>query len=218
MPTGVYPRIKKHLELLAKARAKIIRKPWSEETKEKIRQGNLGKKHSKETKQKISKNNARYFLGKHRSEETKGKISKAKKGIEFSEKHKENLSKALKGRTTWNKGKKWAEGQREKCSGKNTTSWKGGVTPENKKIRKSIEFRLWREAVFARDNWTCQKYKIKGGKLHPHHIQNFADYPELRFAIDNGITLSEKAHREFHKKYGQRKNTKEQLEEFLWKN
>jgi len=33
--------------------------------------------------------------------------------------------------------------------------------------------------------------------------------------IDNGITLSEKAHREFHKKYGIKNNTNEQLEEFL---
>ena len=79
----------------------------------------------------------------------------------------------------------------------------------------SIDFRLWREAVFARDNWICQKYGLRGGKLHPHHIQNFAQYPELRFAIDNGITLSEKAHKEFHKKYGIKNNTKGQLEEFL---
>ena len=78
-----------------------------------------------------------------------------------------------------------------------------------------MEFRLWREAVFARDNWTCQKYGIKGGRLHPHHIKNFSEYPELRFAVDNGITFSEKAHKEFHKKYGIKNNTKEQLEEFL---
>ena len=87
--------------------------------------------------------------------------------------------------------------------------------PENMKIRMSVEFRLWREAVFARDNWTCQKTKIKGGKLHAHHIQNFAQFPELRTSIDNGITLSKEAHRGFHKRYGNKNNTKEQLEEFL---
>ena len=90
-----------------------------------------------------------------------------------------------------------------------------GKSTENEKIRKSIEYRLWREAVFARDNWTCQKTKIKGEKLHPHHILNFSDYPELRFAIDNGITLSEEAHKEFHKRYGFKNNTKKQLNDFL---
>jgi hypothetical protein len=57
--------------------------------------------------------------------------------------------------------------------------------------------------------------RIKGGKLHPHHIQNFAKFPELRFAIDNGITLSDKAHWEFHKKYGKHNNNREQMKEFL---
>ena len=89
--------------------------------------------------------------------------------------------------------------------------------PELSKIRLSIEYRLWREAVFARDNWTCQKYEIKGCVLHAHHIQNFIQFPELRFAIDNGITLSKKAHKEFHKKYGNQNNTKEQIIEFLKK-
>jgi hypothetical protein len=94
-------------------------------------------------------------------------------------------------------------------------NYKGGITPENVKIRTSVEMILWRQSVFARDNWTCQKYGIKGGKLHSHHIQNFSSHPELRFAIDNGITLSEKAHKEFHKKYGIKNNTREQLEDFM---
>ena len=100
-------------------------------------------------------------------------------------------------------------------SGERCPLWIDGRTPENQRIRHSIEYRLWRESVFARDNWTCQKYGIKGGKIEAHHIHNFADYLELRFAIDNGITLSEKAHKAFHRKYGNRNNTKEQLEEFL---
>ena len=94
-------------------------------------------------------------------------------------------------------------------------SYKGGVTPENRRIRHGIDFRLWREAVFARDNWTCQKCSERGGALHPHHIQNFAEWPELRFAIDNGVTLCSICHKAFHKKYGLRKNNKEQIEEYL---
>jgi len=164
----------------------------------------------------------------------------------FSEEHKRNLSKSKKGRhlspkseikkgehrslkTEFKKGHKVLKETKIKISkahkgmikpwarGFNSSKWKGGITPENKKIRDSIEYRLWRESVFARDNWTCQKYGIKGNKLIAHHINNFANFPELRFAIDNGITLSKKAHIEFHKKYGYKNNTKEQLEEFLKK-
>jgi hypothetical protein len=124
-----------------------------------------------------------------------------------------------KGKNTHMFGKSCSEGSKKaskiRFTGKTNPNWKGGVSKKNHNIRGSIEFRLWREAVFARDNWTCQKYGTKGGKLHPHHIQNFSQFPELRFAIDNGITLSERAHREFHKKYGKKNNTREQLLEFI---
>lgn len=94
--------------------------------------------------------------------------------------------------------------------------WKGGITRINDKIRKGFDFKLWRESVFKRDNYTCRKYGIRGGELHPHHILNFSQYKDLRFNTDNGITLSEKAHREFHNKYGQTSNTKKQLFHFLF--
>ena len=102
--------------------------------------------------------------------------------------------------------------------GDKNCNWKGGVTSENEHIRKSIEYKLWQDSVFARDNFTDQKTGIRGGDLHAHHIQNFSSHPELRFAIDNGITLSVKSHRAFHKKYGFKNNTMEQLTEFLNKN
>jgi len=94
-------------------------------------------------------------------------------------------------------------------------NWKGGITPEIIKIRNSTETVLWRKAVFERDNYTCQATGQWGGKLVVHHINNFADFPELRTSISNGITLSDVSHREFHKKYGRRNNTMEQLQEFI---
>jgi 5-methylcytosine-specific restriction endonuclease McrA len=74
-------------------------------------------------------------------------------------------------------------------------------------IRAGIDFRLWREAVFARDNWTCQRCLKRGGQiLHPHHIKSFAKYPELRFAIDNGTTLCRDCHKLEHKKDEKKQN------------
>jgi 5-methylcytosine-specific restriction endonuclease McrA len=119
-------------------------------------------------------------------------------------------------KTELKKGHEMPEMMRRKIS-QTMRMIRGGrkKTTESKAIRDCIETRLWREAVFARDNFTCQKCKVRGGRLHSHHIQNFAQYPELRFAIDNGITFCKYCHRKFHKKYGRRNNTKEQLKEFL---
>ena len=119
----------------------------------------------------------------------------------------------------WNKGRTWSKKERQILSkahigikmpprtiehrinmglarkGAKSHLWKGGKTEENKKIRCGIEFRLWREAVFSRDNWICQECCVRGGILHPHHIKSFALFPELRFAIDNGITLCVECHK-----------------------
>ena len=82
-------------------------------------------------------------------------------------------------------------------------------------IRNSARYADWHKKVLQKNNYTCQKTGVKGGKLIPHHILNFAEYPELRLNVSNGITLSKKSHEQFHKIYGKRNNNKEQLEEFL---
>lgn len=159
--------------------------------------------------------------GKHwkMSKQGKENIKKSRIGMKFSEKHKENLRKAKMGERNNNWNKKPSIKTRKKLSkshkGEKGSNWKGGITSKNKEIRNSIEFRLWREAIFIKDNWICQRCKISGGHLHPHHIFNFASYFDLRFDISNGITLCKKCHDEFHKKYGYKNNTKEQIIEFL---
>lgn len=80
-------------------------------------------------------------------------------------------------------------------SGDKSYSWKGGITDINKKIRASLEYKLWRESVYERDNFTCVWCGIRGGKLNADHIKPFAHYPELRFAIDNGRTLCVPCHK-----------------------
>lgn len=79
--------------------------------------------------------------------------------------------------------------------GKNNPNWKGGISTINNIIRGSYEYKLWREAVFKRDNWTCIWCGKKGGELNADHIKPFALYPELRFAIDNGRTLCIDCHK-----------------------
>ena len=84
---------------------------------------------------------------------------------------------------------------RLKLSGENCHLWKGGISSLNVQIRGSLEYRLWREAVFKRDDYTCLECKQRGGKLNAHHIKPFSLFPELRFAIDNGATLCELCHK-----------------------
>lgn len=104
--------------------------------------------------------------------------------------------------------------------GENTPNWRGGIYPNNKKQRHISKYIKWRNDVFLRDKYTCQCcYKI-GGKLNAHHIENFSSNEELRFDINNGITLCFNCHSQsvkgsFHNIYGTTNNNKIQLIEYI---
>lgn len=68
--------------------------------------------------------------------------------------------------------------------------------PENIRIRKSLKYKLWKESVFKRDNFTCQICFCRGGDKQADHIKPFALFPDLRFDLDNGRTLCVPCHRE----------------------
>lgn len=139
----------------------------------------------------------------------KHKISATGKKYSFKKRPK------AKGRVVWNKGLKGIQVSHQKGKpnlafrGEKNPRWKGGITPINEKIRKSLEYKLWRESVFKRDKFTCIWCRLKSGNgksiiLNADHIKPFSLYPELRFAIDNGRTLCVSCHRKTET-YGNKK-------------
>jgi len=85
--------------------------------------------------------------------------------------------------------------------GSNNPNWKGGITPKNLSLRTSKKYIAWRQIIFERDKFTCQRCgDKKGGNLHAHHIKSFSKYPKIRLKIENGITLCEKCHKKIHMK------------------
>jgi len=104
-----------------------------------------------------------------------------------------------KGQIAPNKDKSMWAGRKQNLkikhfSGENHWNWKGGITPINEKIRRTIEYEEWRKAVFERDNYTCQLCGEIGGVLHADHIKDFSSYPEFRFELSNGRTLCKNCH------------------------
>lgn len=74
------------------------------------------------------------------------------------------------------------------------------------------EYRFWRESVFKRDNFECQRCgDDRGGNLNAHHLDGWDKHPEKRLDIDNGITLCEDCHIEFHRLYGYGGNIEHQF-------
>ena len=61
-----------------------------------------------------------------------------------------------------------------------------------------MEYKAWRTAVFKRDHYTCKACFEEGKRIHAHHIFGWKDHPELRYVVDNGITLCKKCHHEAH--------------------
>jgi len=159
--------------------SKIKRRKVSEETRQKLIESHKGYVMPDSQKDKIKMARSKQIM-KPLSDETKNKISKKMTGKKQSDETKKKRSMAM--------------------SGENHFNWKGGISPLNRRLRNSSIFKIWREAVFLRDNFTCQNpdcsycHNKMGVMLHPHHIKSFALYPELRFDISNGITYCAEFH------------------------
>ena len=139
-----------------------------------------GVKLSDEVRAKISASKKGYgsFTGKRHSEETKKKISEAKRGTPNPF-----------------KGKKWPE-----MTGKNNPKWVGDRSKlkrygDANRDRRSPAYADWRNRVWARDKHKCKiANKDCHGRIESHHILGWTEYVELRYEINNGITLCHAHH------------------------
>ena len=72
--------------------------------------------------------------------------------------------------------------------GENHHNWKGGVTNENEKIRRSVEYKKWRYEVLERDEHKCVNCGSEEN-IWVDHIKPFHLYVDLRFDVNNGRAL-----------------------------
>ncbi len=140
---------------------------------------------------------------KNRKHSWGNKISKSLKGHKLTTETKNKISKANKNKQSWNKGlTKYSHPDKIKygCSKEKHWNWKGGISSINMIERQSSKYKQWRTSVFKRDNYTCQECKKTNCKLNAHHIKSFSKYKNLRYDINNGITLCEQCHKQIHKR------------------
>ncbi len=129
----------------------------------------------------IKKGDRNYFYGKSLVPWNKGK-----KGLQ---KHTpESLAKIVS-KTT---GKRRTPEQLQKLRGANHYNWKGGITTHDRQERIRFQ-RTMQKAVFERDSYKCQICS-SNGDLQVDHIKSWADFPGLRFVLDNCRTLCAKCH------------------------
>lgn len=65
--------------------------------------------------------------------------------------------------------------------------------------RRSPAAKNWSVMVQERDLFRCQHCDLDDkSKLHAHHIVSWKDSQELRFEVDNGITLCKSCHQKEH--------------------
>jgi hypothetical protein len=106
--------------------------------------------------------------------------------------------------------------------GSNHPSWKSDWTDEDRKLSQNRTsgchgIGSWKKLIKKKDKNTCQicfRNNLKT-KIVVHHKDSYADNPDKRTDINNGIVLCEDCHKEFHHIYGTRHNTRKQLDQFV---
>lgn len=104
-----------------------------------------------------------------------------------------------------------------KMSGEGHWHYNANLTKEERETMRAFPgYTAWQFDVKKRDKFTCQCCGDKrGGNLVSHHLDGWSVSKEKRLDVDNGVTLCEDCHKDFHGKYGYGGNTKIQYDEWL---
>ena len=145
--------------------------------------------------------------------------SKSRIGVPLSEETRRKQSIAMQGKKNALGTKRDMEFRRKlseywAANREKHNNYKDGKCGERQFMRQldmsRLDYRLWREGVMERDNWTCVSCGVRGGELHADHIKSYSEYPELRLELSNGRTLCAPCHRKTEN-YGGRKAKKESV-------
>lgn len=91
----------------------------------------------------------------------------------------------------------WTKGKTDFFVGNKNPAWKGGLEFRKKSDRAQDDsaYMEWRKTVKNRDGWKCKiSNQDCNGRLEAHHILPWRNFPELRYEINNGITLCHAHH------------------------
>lgn len=94
--------------------------------------------------------------------------------------------------------------------GSSNPNYNPNLTDEERLENRDTSMNIkWRENIYERDNYTCQKCGDVGEKLNAHHLNGYHWDKVNRFSLDNGVTLCVECHKEYHSIYGSRDTVKE---------
>lgn len=85
--------------------------------------------------------------------------------------------------------------------GESNPNWNGGCSAERQSKYARAFWKELAKSVLKRDNYLCQECGVgntKDNKLVVHHVKQWSCYPDLRFDLNNLITVCEKCHKKKH--------------------
>ncbi len=122
-------------------------------------------------------------------------------GKTVSDEVKEKIRKTITGTKTGPHSPEWNEKIRQShiglLAGSKHPGWQGGITIENVALKAQRIYRKWSLDVRERAGNKCS---VCGAKkdLVARHVHGWRAYPELRYAVENGLSMCRKCHAKFH--------------------